>query len=100
MWWLLLLIPLIVLALVFMSGPGRSMTKRVLTIQDICSKNYWNFDLYVNTSTDFSLDDAPSKDSLKIMFESPFGLRSKYLTYHGSLPIEIALDELIAHFQK
>lgn len=96
MYWI---IGIIVIAAVVFYLPGHKLAKKVRKIQDICSSNYWTFDSYVSTSTDFSLEDQPSNGALKILYESPFGLRSKYLTYHGTKNLDEALDELIQHFE-
>lgn len=97
MYWIIGAIVLVIFLFIL---PGHNLSKKVRKIQDICSEDYWGFDMYVNTSTDFEFSNEKTSGSLKIMYETPFGLQSKYLSYHGTKKLEEAIDELIRHFEE
>ena len=96
MYWI---IGAVVLVFVFFIIPGNGLSKKIRKIQDICSERYYEFYMYVGTSTDFEFTKEKTPGSLRILYNTPFGLESKYLSYHGDKKIGKALDELISHFE-
>ena len=60
------------------------------------SRNYFNFDLCVNTKDDWELSDVKTPGSLRLMFNMcPYNvMTTKYLTYYGKGDIVEELRKL------